>query len=237
MGDPRGFTPSTIPIIFEDEDLLLVDKPAGLLSVPDGYQKDLPHVRKLLQPDHGSLWLVHRLDKDTSGLMMLAKNASAHRELNRQFKEREVEKFYLCLASPPPDWQAKTVDLPLKINLGRQHLTKADPVFGKPATTNFQTLAVQKDMAALVCSPLTGYRHQIRAHLYALGIGILGDPLYQPQRNSETSYSRLMLHAFGLRLKHLTSGERCSWFAPIPEAFSDVVPLELLPDLRMLLAD
>ena len=97
--------PTLIPtILFEDEDLLVINKPAGLLSIPDGYDQTLPYLQQVLEPDYGQLWMVHRLDKDTSGVMVLARNAEAHRNLNQSFRDREVNKTYHGLVWPAPEW-------------------------------------------------------------------------------------------------------------------------------------
>src|SRR5512136_520643 len=101
-----------VPILYIDDVLLVIDKPAGLPSLPDGYNPATPHVRSLLEPIFGRVWFVHRLDRDTSGVLLLARSAAAHRILNTQFDQRQVKKVYHALVYGSPDWVAKTVDLP-----------------------------------------------------------------------------------------------------------------------------
>ncbi len=196
-------------VVFMDENLVVVNKPAGLLSVPDGYNPSLPHIRSVLEPILGKLWMVHRLDKETSGLMVLARDAEAHRELNRQFREHEPIKHYLAQVAPMPSWNKISVDAPLKVNADRAHRTRVNFEKGKPAKTDFMVLRREGNWAELVCTLHTGITHQIRAHLYHLGLGILGDPLYQPpefKAASKPEVGRMTLHASELTFNHPKTG-------------------------------
>ncbi|MBN2258860.1 MAG: RNA pseudouridine synthase, partial [Anaerolineaceae bacterium] len=129
---------SSIPILFEDEAILVIDKPAGVLSLPDGYDRSFPHLTSLLAPRFGQLWIVHRLDRDTSGVLVLARTAVAHHDLNDQFRERRVHKTYHALVEPSPAWERMTADIPLRKDGDRQHRTVVDPQRGKPALTDFE---------------------------------------------------------------------------------------------------
>jgi len=196
-------------VIFIDESLVVVNKPAGLLSVPDGYNPNLPHLRSVLETFLGRLWMVHRLDKETSGLMVLARNAEVHRELNRQFREHEPIKHYLAQVAPQPAWEQFSLEAPLRINADRAHRTRVDFLKGKPARTDFLVARREKDWAELICTLYTGYTHQIRAHLYYLGLGILGDYLYQPPQFKaapKPTVDRMMLHASELSFTHPKTG-------------------------------
>lgn len=212
-------------IIFQDDDLLLVDKPSGLLTIIDGYDISAPNLAAQLEEQIGPIFVVHRLDRDTSGLVLFARNAFAHRELNRQFREREVQKSYFALASPSPNWETCEVNLPLLVNKGRSHLTKVDTESGKLALTSFSVLQRKLNYCLLECKPKTGYRHQIRAHLYAHGLGILGDPLYKPkptgQATIQTNAPRLMLQAYCLEFAHPASNQALSFSLPLDSELRD----------------
>lgn len=207
---------STPKVIYEDEDILVVDKPSGLLTIPDGYDPLLDNLASLLGNHFGRVWVVHRLDKDTSGLVLFARNTEAHQELNRQFRERLVRKDYLAIAAPVPSWESQDVNLPLLVNSGRSHLTKVDLERGKPAGTRFKVLEKKMEACLLECQPKTGYRHQIRAHLYSQGIGILGDPLYKPLKQVvlNPQAPRLMLQAQALHITHPTTNQPVSFSLP-----------------------
>lgn len=196
-------------VLFTDESLVVINKPAGLRSVPDGYDPSLPHIRSVLEPFLGKLWMVHRLDKETSGLMVLARDANAHRELNRQFRQHEPIKHYLAQVAPQPSWNEIIIEAPLKVNADRAHRTRVDFEKGKPARTDFLVRRREENWAELDCTLHTGITHQIRAHLYHLGLGILGDPLYQPPQfkaASKPEVNRMMLHASELTFTHPKTG-------------------------------
>jgi tRNA pseudouridine32 synthase / 23S rRNA pseudouridine746 synthase len=213
------------PILYEDESLLAINKPAGLLSIRDGYNPDLPHAASLLAPRYGRLWIVHRLDRQTSGVLLLARSAEAHRALNRQFEQRQTHKLYHALVSPCPAWAGQTCELPLQVDADRRHRTLARPG-GKPARTDFRLLEPFPAAALLEAAPHTGYTHQIRAHLLALGFPLLGDALYRPPSASTASLSpiaRPALHAFQLEIIHLQSGAPLRLQAPYPPDFTNAI--------------
>lgn len=207
-------------IIFEDNDLIVVNKPAGLRSIQDGYDPDLPHLRTLLEPDYGDLWIVHRLDKDTSGIILLARNAEAHRCLNESFRERQVEKIYHGLVTPTPNWGQKDLSLPLRANADRKHRTRVDTTNGKPASTSF---IVEKRFAVGVLMRIkikSGITHQIRAHLRSLDLSLLGDALYHAGLPEQPiTVERTMLHAREIYFIHPTQQTRVHFTANYPEDF------------------
>lgn len=212
-------------ILWQDEALVVLNKPAGLLTLPDGYDPQLPHLRALLEPHLGRLWIVHRLDRQTSGVILLARSASAHRMLNAQFEQQRVEKRYHAIVQGAPDWEYLTVDLPLRANVGRRGRTAVDEVTGKKASTSLKLLehldAPGLGTYSLVeASPHTGRTHQIRAHLAAIGLPVAGDPLYGPRQPSlEGLFPRTALHAWQLTVSHPLSGEIHTWHAPYPQDF------------------
>src|SRR5512135_2928524 len=117
---------STMKILYEDEHLLVVDKPAGLPVLPDGWEEDAPYLVKALEEQYGRIFIVHRLDKITSGVMVFARDAETHRALNIQFENREAEKVYHAIVEGNPRWEQKTAKHPLRANVGHKHRTMVD---------------------------------------------------------------------------------------------------------------
>lgn len=219
---PSPRSGEAVTILWQDEHLLVINKPAGLLTLPDGYDPSAPYVRSLLEPQYGRLWIVHRLDRQTSGLLLLARSAAAHRSLNTQFEQHLVTKIYHALVWNAPAWDEKEVRLPLRANGDRRHRTVVDEQRGKPAHTSLRVLERLHGAALIEARPHTGRTHQIRAHLTAVGLFIVGDELYvraTHQPSSPTIVGRLMLHARSLKLAHPISGEQLYLEAPLPEDF------------------
>ncbi len=224
-------------LIYQDTHLLVVNKPAGLLVIPDGYDPSIPYLVNTLKNSFGALWVVHRLDRETSGVILFARTPEAHRHLNRQFEKHEVRKVYHTLVSGNPSWQEKTVQLPLLPDGDRKHRTVVHPQKGKAAKTSFRVLEHFAEAALIEAIPFSGRRHQIRAHLAAMGFPILGDPLYshiesrarktkqapQPIRAPRADLShlinRLALHAWQISLEHPALLQRVTYQAGYPEDF------------------
>lgn len=222
-----------IPVLHLDEDILVIAKPAGLRSTPDGWDPDLPHLRSVLEPAYGRLWLVHRLDKDASGVMVLARSAAAHRALSRQWERREVEKIYHAIVRGEPEWQRHTVEAPLRANVGRRKRTVVHPQ-GQPAQTMLRVIRRLAGYALIEARPVTGRRHQVRAHLYHAGHPIVADPLYGPGPQPGDPIARLALHARRLVFRHPCTGEEVRFTAPHPEDFATA--LAQLEEWQALLA-
>ncbi len=215
------YTPPDDPlrILHEDAQILIVDKPAGLLSVPGkGADKADCLIVRLARafPD---VLLVHRLDTDTSGVMVFALTKSAQAALGQQFEKRQTKKIYLARLWGRLEPREGTVDLPLIVdwpNRPRQHVNHET---GKPAVTDWRVVKysvpeakVQETRVRLM--PLTGRSHQLRVHMAALGHPILGDPLYAT--GAARDFPRLMLHAESLRIRHPETGKSLSFSAPCP---------------------
>jgi RluA family pseudouridine synthase len=209
-------------VIYIDDALLVVNKPSGLLSLPDGYDHSKAHLRSVLEPHHGRLWIVHRLDKDTSGAVVLARNEAAHRQLNTHFAEHKVEKRYHAILAGNPSWDEVRVDVPLRVGVGRRNRTVSDELHGKPARTDFRVLERFDGYTWVEARPKTGRTHQIRAHLYSLGYSILADPLYGDGAASSL-IDRLALHAQFLSVLHPITGKLVVFEAPIPQDIENML--------------
>ena len=198
-----------------DAMLVVLDKPSGLLSVPakpPGPQDCLEARVRAAFP--GAL-LVHRLDRDTSGVMVFARNALAQRHLNWQFERRQVRKGYVARVLGHPAADSGRIDLPLICDWPNRPRQMVCHLRGKPAITDWRVLAREAGATRLALSPLTGRSHQLRVHLLALGHPILGDPFYgQPE--AQAAADRLQLHAESLAFRHPDGGAWVEFDAPVP---------------------
>ena len=216
-------------ILYEDEHLLVVDKPAGLPVLPDGWEEDAPYLVKSLEEKYGKIFIVHRLDKVTSGVMVFARDAETHRALSLQFEGHEAEKTYHALVEGNPKWEEKTARHPLRANVGHKHRTMVDDKNGKPSETRFRVLKRYParpeqglEASALIeAKPMTGRTHQIRVHAYALGYPLVGDVLYGAQETY--GIARPMLHAQSLSFIHPATNERLKFTAPHPPDFDEAI--------------
>lgn len=200
-------------------DFIVVGKPAGLAVIPERPlpgQEAQPTLLDVLGPDYPNLMVVHRIDRDTSGLVLLAKGKEAHRRLSLAFQERRVEKTYHALVLGRPDWETSECSLRIRADGDREHRSVVDHRRGKDSLTRFRVLALLGRYCLLEASPETGRTHQIRLHLSKLGFPIVCDPLYgdgkslllsefKPGRHGDPFeerplLGRLALHALSLRL-------------------------------------
>lgn len=224
-----------LQVLWEDEHLTAVNKPPGLRTIPDGYDRSLPHLAGLLEARLGRVWVVHRLDKDTSGVILFARSAEAHQALNRQFEKRETRKEYHAIVVGKPEWNEITISLPLRVDGDRKHRTVIDHQGGKPAETEARVLQAFSGLALLAALPHTGYTHQIRAHLAAFGLPILADPLYKSLKPETQAFrgaleaakklpiQRTALHAYQIRFSHPLTAEMVTIQAPYPPDFTDAL--------------
>jgi tRNA pseudouridine32 synthase/23S rRNA pseudouridine746 synthase len=207
-------------IVFADDAVVVIDKPSGMPSVPARSPLDPPAAAVVLASTWGPLEAVHRLDRDTSGLLVLARNAAARAALGRAFESRSVTKRYLAVVSGTPPAASGTVHLPLADDPTRPPAKRVDPILGRRATTRWRVVescGLRTGPQALVeLEPVTGRGHQLRVHLAWLGCPILGDPLYGPRGSAAAA--RLALHAAMLGFPHPADGRPVRLVSPPPQA-------------------
>ena len=210
------YNPPNTPLelIHEDHELLVVNKPAGLLSVPGkgDHLKDCLITR--LQAAFPEALLVHRLDMDTSGVIVFARTPAAQRHLGLQFEKRMMKKSYLALVWGQVDRKEGVIDLPLIVDWPNRPLQKVCHETGRAAVTEWKVLRHDETSTRMRLFPQTGRSHQLRIHMRELGHPILGDPFYAtgPARD----FPRLMLHAETLRLRHPDGGRGMTFRAKNP---------------------
>ena len=212
---------STMKLIYEDASLLVVNKPAGLSVLPDGWEQDSDYVVKRLEEQFGKVFIVHRLDKITSGVMVFARDAETHRALNIQFETHEAQKTYHAILEGTPKWEEKVVKYPLRANVGHKHRTVVDDKNGKPSETRFRVIKRFEEAALVEVKPMTGRTHQIRVHAYALGHPLVEDVLYGAR--DQYGLPRPMLHAQTLSFVHPATNERVKFSAPHPADFEEAL--------------
>ena len=211
-------TNKPLTILYQDDSLLAVNKPAGLPTLPDGYHRAAPCLIDLLNQQFDRVWVVHRLDRDTSGVIVFAHTAEVHRALNLAFDSREVHKVYHAIVSGTPEWNDYVIDLPLRPDGERRHRTVIDRVHGNPAVTRVRVLERFARHTLIEAQPTTGRTHQIRAHLAALDLPLIGDGLYG-SKDVTPLISRTALHARSIEFTHPVTYEVLSLSAPYPNDF------------------
>ena len=205
-------------IIHQDDDIVVVEKRSGFLSVPGRGEDKLDSVSHRIRTTIAGCIAqpsVHRLDMDTSGLLVLALTKEAHRNLSRQFQERQTEKHYVALLEGVLDGNEGTITLPFRLDVENRPHQIYDEVHGKMGTTHWQKVAIENGLTRIAFHPITGGTHQIRihaAHEKGLGIPILDDPLY----GNGSEPGKMKLHAASLAFDHPTTGKRLSFKTPPP---------------------
>lgn len=199
--------------MWEDEDLIFINKPAGLLSVPGKTEPDCVEAR--LRDTHPDALTVHRLDMATSGVMVFAKNKAAQRHLGLQFERRHLKKTYIAVVDGHVEGDEGHIDLPLRADWPNRPLQMVCHEQGRPSQTDWKVLERYEDRTRLELTPLTGRSHQLRVHLLAIGHPILGDEFYA-HGHALSASPRLLLHAHTLSLFKPTGGERITIESPVP---------------------
>ncbi|MCA9296817.1 MAG: RluA family pseudouridine synthase [Phycisphaerales bacterium] len=209
--------PSTIETIHLDRVIIALNKPTGLLSVPGIGPEKADCLAARIQRDHPEARIVHRLDRDTSGVIVMALDPKTHRELSRQFQDRETQKRYIAIVAGTfaAGHDEGTIDLPMRKDMDHRPCMTIDTVRGKPSVTQWRVLAREGDRTRLELTPITGRSHQLRLHLKTIGHPIIGDELYAPPAIAAMS-DRLMLHAASLTIFHPKMKRLMTFIAPCP---------------------
>lgn len=224
--------PENIPldILYQDADIVVVNKPCGMVVHPAAgnerhtlvnalmyHVKDLSGIGGEMRPG-----IVHRLDKDTSGLILIAKNDRAHTAMSEQFKERSMEKHYRAVAFGNFGEDHGLIDAPIARHpVDRKKMAIVQG--GKPSQTEWQVLRRLRSATELDVHLLTGRTHQIRVHMQSIGHPLLGDVIYAPNVKLPVKIPRLMLHAYSLAFTHPITGERMTLTAPLPPVWEETV--------------
>ena len=225
-------------IVYEDEHLLVVDKPAGLVVHPAAGNRDGTMVNALLHHCGGSLsgiggvarpGIVHRIDKDTSGLLVVAKHDLAHEGLARQFADHSIDRCYLAIVSDVPRLLSGTVDAPLaRSTSNRVKMAIVEPAKGKRAVTHWKRVTVLNAAALVECRLETGRTHQVRVHMASIGHPLVGDPVYGRTRAEhrqllkDLGFERQALHATRLGFIHPVTKRRLSFESALPSDMQEL---------------
>ncbi len=218
-----------LTILHEDADLIVLDKPAGLVVHPGAGNPDGTLVNALLHHCGGLSviggeerpGIIHRLDRETSGCLVVAKNDAAHRSLAAQFAERTIEKIYLAVVFGVPRKSHGCVDAAIsRHKVHRQRMAVSTHESARPAVTDWRLLSTSEELSLVECRPRTGRTHQIRVHLKHIGLALAGDAIY----GRKGSFERHLLHAWSLAFDHPVSGKRLTYRAEVPDDFPLVPP-------------
>ncbi len=214
IGDIYSPPQDPLVILHADHEVVLVDKPSGLLSVPGKGEHLADCLIARVQAIYPQALLVHRLDRDTSGVMVFALTPHAQRHLGLQFENRQTKKTYVARVWGEMAARTGTVDLPLIVDWPNRPLRMVDPVNGRPAQTDWRVVRARDGETRVRLMPRTGRSHQLRVHMLALGHPILGDPFYAT--GSARAFPRLMLHSEVLQFRHPDGGQGMKITAPCP---------------------
>lgn len=227
-------------IIYEDKAIVVVNKPPFLLTIPDRYAVEKPNILAYLKNTRDEVFTVHRIDKETSGILVFAKTEQAHKHLSKQFQERSIDKFYLTLVDGKMYQQEGVIDKAIAQNPSRQEkmiITEK----GKPSLTHYKVVECFKHFSLVEANIKTGRTHQIRVHFESMGYPLAVDAIYGRRdafflseikgkkyrlgkdQDERPLISRSILHAQRILFDHPTSGERVEFKAELPKDFSAVV--------------
>jgi 23S rRNA pseudouridine1911/1915/1917 synthase len=225
-------------ILFEDHAIIAINKPSGLLVLPDRYEHAERNLYDLLKEGLGMIYVVHRIDRETSGVVLFAKTAEVHGVLNTAFEQRQVKKAYLAIVVGNPQDESGLIDLPIGENEHGVRKMQIDKRKGKESQTAYKVIERFHGFALVEAKPLSGRTHQIRIHLSALGYPILADSLYgdgkgfflssikrryMVQEEERPLLERTALHAATLNIIHPTTGQELILEAPMPKDMTAVM--------------
>jgi 23S rRNA pseudouridine1911/1915/1917 synthase len=224
--------------VYEDELLLVLDKPAHLLALPDRFHRESKNLSSILSEELGKVYVVHQIDKETSGLIVYAKTAEAHAAMNDQFEHRMVEQVFFGIVVGAPPAEMGRVDVPLLQSSKEAAIMKVNHRAGKEAVTEYRVLERFKEYAFLEVRPRTEWMHQIRVHLQSIGTPLMADraygdgkpfllshikPGYRSVGEEVPLMDRTALHAFAISFDHPQSGERTNLSAEMPKDMSSTL--------------
>ncbi len=226
-------------ILFEDDDIIIVNKPPFFLTVPDRYSPEKDNLYAWLNKKYGKVFIVHRLDKETSGIIVFAKNEAAHRDLSRQFEARTVKKIYLTLLDGVVHHDDGEIDKPILLHKNGHRMVVSRN--GKNSVTAYQVIDRFKNFSLVEAQIKTGRMHQIRIHFESIGYPLAVDSIYGrrdgfllseikkkkyrigKEQEEKPLMSRVILHAFKLTIVHPTSKEEINFEAELPRDFAAVI--------------
>lgn len=232
---PLAFKHKPLDILFEDDDIVIVNKTPGMLVLPDRFNATIPNLRAILIAKYGEIFIVHRLDKGTSGIVMFAKNAETHAILNQRFEERSVQKIYHAIVGGRVEQDEMDIDIPLMPSTKKKGLMQPS-ARGKESLTKIKVLERFRIASLLECELITGRQHQIRVHCSAIGHPLLVDEDYGENTSFKVSMvkrkfnvgkhqeekpliERLTLHAYKLTFQHPRTAQEITITADYPKDF------------------
>ncbi len=225
---------TTVNVIHEDDDIVIVNKPPHLLSIPDRFNPDIPNLHTFLQNRLGRVWTIHRLDRETSGIICFAKNEEAHRHISLQFENHTVRKIYHTIVEGILPETVAEIDLPIAEIPSKRGVMHINYQNGKPSLSKYRVIEQFKNYAYVEVLLKTGRTHQIRVHFQAIGHSLAVDPLYggkeafylssvkrhyhlKKHEEERPMIDRITLHAYSLEMIHPTSEQSVYYAAPLPK--------------------
>lgn len=232
---------SKIPILFEDNHLLVLSKPAGYLTLPDRYDNSIPNLKRFLENKYNTIFVVHRLDKDTSGVIIFAKDTESHRFLSQQFEQNQIKKIYHVVVSGIIIEDELKIDIPISHDLRKPGRSKPSAT-GKDSLTILKVLERFRNTTLVECNLVTGRHHQIRVHCSAIGHPLLVDEFYgrsdtfllssikrkykyKKDESEKPLISRVTMHSYSIEFLHPQSKELLFFKADYPKDFETLLKM------------